>query len=231
MRQRIIDKGVEAGKVRLIPNFVDVQAFTNLPRSNEFSRQQGLEGKFVVSYAGNMGKPQALDMFIRAWAELRDCENLHLLMVGSGSEVQLLKELARELQLRNVTFLPLQPYSLVPLIYATPDLSVVSQSVGTHSDGIPSKVYRIMGSSRAVLAVTSENSDLGELVRTARGGAVVAPNDVPGLVGKIRELAADPEECHRAGERARTFVAARYGRTIVSGQYADLVAEIAARLR
>lgn len=227
MRQRIMDKGVGSEKVRLIPNFVDISTFECLQKGNDFGNKYGLTDKFVISYAGNMGKPQALDVFVRAFGLLSDLPQVHLLMVGSGSEYDRLCSLARMQNMNNVTFLPQQPYSMVPLLYATSDLSIVSQSIGTYLDGIPSKVYRIMGSGRAVLAHTREDSDLGMLVREARAGLIMQSNDPVVIAAQIREAAQRPGDWVIAGESGRAFVASRFSRQLISNQYSELVAEVA----
>jgi colanic acid biosynthesis glycosyl transferase WcaI len=228
MRQRLLTKGVPSDKARLIPNFVDVGLFKELPKRNKFSERHSLAGKFVLTYAGNMGRPQALDAFIHAMAKLTDRPEVHLLMVGSGTEYPRLQQLAAELRLTNVTFLPHQPYTAMPEIYAASDLSIVSQTTGTHSDGIPSKVYRIMGSGRSVFALTDERSDLANLVRDSGGGLVVSSPDASVLARCISEAAARPAHWTECGRRAGCYVEAQFDRRRIAGLYAGLMTELAA---
>lgn len=227
MRQRLISKGVPLGKARLIPNFVDVSLFKELPKRNGFSERHHLADKFLLTYAGNMGRPQALDVFIHAMVKLADHPEVHLLMVGSGTEYPRLQELTAELRLTNVTFLPHQPYTAVPEIYAASDLSIVSQTTGTHSDGIPSKVYRIMGSGRSVLALTDEHSDLAQLVRDSGGGLVISTPDASALALRIAEAAARPVHWEECGRRARRYVEAQFDRRRIAALYVGIVEELA----
>jgi colanic acid biosynthesis glycosyl transferase WcaI len=229
MRRKVIEKGVPEAKVRLVPNFVDLETFAAVPRDNAFARQHGLGGKFVVSYAGNVGKPQGLDVFVEAMDLLRDCPRIHLLMVGGGSEFGRLSARAQELNLPNTTFLPQQEYAVVPLIYGCSDLSVVAQAPGTQADGIPSKVYRIMGSGRAILACTAAESDLAWLVNAAGAGLVAQPETPAALAQLLRAAGERAGDWEAAGQRGREYVADHFSRSKITGQYAALIEEAASQ--
>ena len=109
MRQRILQKSVPPDKVRLIPNFVDIEDIAPLPKANEFSCQHGLKDDFVVTYAGNMGPAQGLETVLEAASLLRHESGLRFLLVGEGILVNRLKDLVRDRGLENVLILPHQP--------------------------------------------------------------------------------------------------------------------------
>jgi colanic acid biosynthesis glycosyl transferase WcaI len=66
MRERLIDKGVPAERIEVIPNWVDTQAITPRPRDNDWAREQELVGKFVVMHSGNVGHAQGLETLVLA---------------------------------------------------------------------------------------------------------------------------------------------------------------------
>ena len=228
MRLRLIEKGVPGRKVALIPNFVDTRGFVPLPKDNAFSREHGLWNKFVVSYAGNMGKPQQLDILVEAAAHLADEPRIHFLLMGSGTETDALRQLAGAKGLRNVTFLQHQPYAVMPLAYAAMDACYVPQAMGTSSDGIPSKVYRILSSARPVLACTDACSDLASLVGEARAGAVVTVADGHLVANAIRNAVGDEAAWAQLGRNGRNHVVAKYDRSVVSGRYHRLICDVVA---
>lgn len=231
MRRRLLEKGVPAGKVALIPNFVDVDSFRLLPKENEFGRMHGLHGKFVVTYAGNMGKPQHLETFLEAAALLQGTNRVHFVLMGNGSERERLVNLAAELQLRNVTFLAQQPYSSMPLAYASSDASYVPQAMGTSSDGVPSKVYRIMAAGCPVVACTDADSDLADLISVAAAGVVVTTADPADLAKVIREAFVNEDDWHCKGKNGRVHVLKYNDRRAVSAQYHDLLRTLLARAK
>ncbi len=228
MRLRLLEKQVPERKLLLAPNFVDSRGFVPQAKDNAFSREHGLWDKFVVSYAGNMGKPQQLDVLVDAAAHLAGNPRIHFLFMGSGTETESLKQRVVAMGLRNVTFLSQQPYAVMPMAYAAMDACYVPQAIGTSSDGIPSKVYRILSSARAVLACTDVGSDLATLVEEARAGAVVTAAD-GGLVAEvIRKAVADETAWAQLGRNGRDYVIAEYDRSVVSGRYHRLILDVVA---
>lgn len=227
MQMRILEKGVPEGKVVLIPNFADTESFRPLPRDNSFSRRQGLSDKFVVSYAGNMGKPQHLDVLLRAAARLKQEAQIRFLFIGDGAERATLLELAHSMNLANVCFLPYQSYSLMNEIYAASDVSYVPQAAGTSSDGVPSKVYRIMACGRPVLAATDPGSDLAMMVAESSGGTVVVATSEEKVTEAILGAFRNRSEWSSRGERARDYIVSNYSRSKITRRYHDLLNHVA----
>jgi colanic acid biosynthesis glycosyl transferase WcaI len=228
MRDRLIEKGVPSAKVQVIPNFVDLDRLVPAPRANDFSSRHQLEDAFTLTYAGNMGPAQGLDIVIEAARLLLAADgNIRFLLIGEGVLRELLATSARALPLENVTVLPYQPSSMMPQIYGASDICLVPQAAATGFDAIPSKVYRIMASARPLIAVTDRRSDLATLVRDARCGMVVEPGDAPGLVDVVRQAAARRREWEEMGLRGRAHVSVHYSRQVVSARYDTLLRAIA----
>ena len=226
MRRRLLDKGVPAAKIRVIPNFVDVTDMAPLAKANPFSLEHGLDRAFVVTYAGNMGPAQGLETVLDAAVLLRDQPQLKFVLVGEGGLHDRLKAIARERDLDNVLILPHQSYALVPQIYATSDVCLVPLAPDTGFDAIPSKVYRIMACARPVLASADPDSDLAELVRLARCGLVVPPRSPETLAEAVSEAMRIVSRCRAMGEAGRAHVIAHYARESISPQYEALVREM-----
>lgn len=225
MRERLLQKGVPGDKVRVVPNFVDVNELEPLPKDNAFSRQYKVHDRFVISYAGNLGPAQGLETFIQAACLLRDESSIHFMIMGDGILRETLQQRVSELALHNLTFLPHQPYSLVPLIYASSDLNLVPQAAETGFDAVPSKVYRIMACERPVLAVTDPSSDLGQLVLSAQCGAIAAPSAADALSEIIRAASSNQDLWRQMGKAGRRHVVENYARAVVTDRYLALVQE------
>lgn len=231
MGKHVLARVVNKDRVRVIPNFVDNNDFRPLSKVNAFSLRHDLHDKFVVSYAGNMGKPQGLDTLIDAAFLLRNESGIHFLLMGDGSERFALIEQARMLQLTNATFLEYQPYSTMAEAYASADVHFVSQALGTSGDGIPSKIYRIMACAKPVIVCTENDSDLARLVKSADSGIVVPAGDAATLEQVIRNAYEQQENWLEKGLKARIVVLDRYSRAAVCSQYNQLIIELARRNR
>ncbi len=222
MKARLVEKGVPSAKVRVFPNFVDVGDLKPAPKDNPFSREFGLTNAFSVSYAGNLGPAQGLDVVLDAAALLQDETGIRFVIVGEGIVREALRQRIERERLRNCLLLPYQPYSRMLDLYAASDMSLVPQAAQTGCDAIPSKVYRIMACGRPVVALTDTDSDLARLVRESGGGIVLPPRDPARLAAAIRAAAGEPEGTRAMGVAARQHVLERYERHIVTRQYQDL---------
>lgn len=223
MQKKLDDRVTDKRKLHLIPNFVKTDDFAADIDAGSFRHQHGLEGKFVVCYAGNIGKPQNIDLLIAAAAAMQEVSRLAVVIVGNGSERERLERNVREMKLGNVFFLGQRPYSEMPMIYAATDLAYVPQAIGISDDGIPSKVYRILGAGRPVLACTERESDLAILIRDASAGYIAVSNSVEEVVDILRQAERDAALLARMGRQGLDFVRTRYSLKTVSEKYDELV--------
>jgi colanic acid biosynthesis glycosyl transferase WcaI len=222
MRQNLLEKGVTEDKLEVIPNFVDIEDLSQLPKDNEFSRMYAVQNKFAVSYAGNLGVPQGLNIFLEAADLLRHESGIRFMMMGDGMQREALRRGIKKLSLENFILLPHQPYSLVPLIYASSDANLVPQAAETGFDAVPSKVYRIMACSRPVIAVTDPSSDLARLVNDAGCGVVVPPGSGLQLAETILWAYRNQEKWLKMGEAGRLHVVQHYARKAITDRYEEL---------
>jgi colanic acid biosynthesis glycosyl transferase WcaI len=211
-----IKERVAPNKVHHIPNFVDLSDVKTVARDNEFAKTYDLQNRFVVTYAGNMGVPQNLGVLIDLAKAL---PNLTVLFVGDGGDAARLKQLAENVE--NVRFVPYQPLSRMPEIYACSDLFYVGQDPKACSDGIPSKIYRILGYKKPLLVLTAPNSDLAQFVTTAKSGILLSENHTQ-AVEQLRTLMEQPETLKTMGVEGYDYVANVFARPIISQQYETL---------
>jgi colanic acid biosynthesis glycosyl transferase WcaI len=227
MRERIVAKGIAPTKVRLIPNFVDTATIAERPKDNPFSRAHGLHDRFVVMYAGNIGRAQGLEVLLDAAALTGDRKDIVYAIVGEGALRAELMEAARARSLGNVTFVEQQPYERVPDIYGASDVNVVPLAESLVDDAVPSKVYRIMAARRPVLAIVDSRSDVARIVEDARAGWVVPPGDATALATVIRRIA--DEGVGNRGELGRGYAQSNVERAICRRHRGALFDEAAER--
>lgn len=225
-RANLLRKGVPPQKVTIIPNFVDVDFIRPLSLDNGFRHRFGLDGRFVVLYAGNLGHSQNLEHILECATLLQDQDGTTFVIVGNGSRKPYLETLAQQMALSNVCFVPFQPREDVPEIYAAADISVVTLKKGIALDSVPSKVYTIMASARPVVAAVDPGSDTWRLVEQAQCGICIPPEDPHALAAAIRTLYADPALRERLGRNGRGHVVQHYTRQAVARQYHELLTSL-----
>ncbi len=231
MRERLRGKGVPDQQLAVIPNFVDVDVLSVVAAPNGFSREFALDGRFVVTYAGNIGPAQGLESLLDAAPLLSDLPDVVIALIGDGSLASAFAERIRRDRLENVRLIPYQPFARVPEIYGASDLSVVAQAVATGADAVPSKLYRIMACGRAVLAVTDPRSDVAALVTDAGCGYVVPHGQPVAIADAVRQALAHRSTLPAMGERGRSRVLAQFERRVVTARYDALLRDVIAEHR
>ena len=229
IQANLLSKGVPAGKVRVIPNFADADRVRPLPRDNDFARREGLSGRFVVMYAGNLGNSQPVEVVLEAARLLAGEDEIRFVIVGNPGRIEGLRAQAAARGLGNVHWLPFQPVARVPEMYAAADvhLVVLRREIGFES--APSKAYTIMAAGRPMIASVARTADTADLVTAAECGVWAPPEDPAALAEAVRRLKADPALRERMGGNARRAVEARFTRQIVAAQYVELLAPLVKR--
>lgn len=225
-KQNLIDKGVNANKIQVIANFVDLEFILPGLKSNQFSTSQGLSDKFVVLYAGNFGLTQDFETVLSAAGELKGIKEVHFLIVGGGVKKTWLESKIKDEKLDNVTLLPYQPRSMIPDLYAAADVCLIPMLKGADQGTFPSKIYTIMAASKAVIASAAGDSELAQTTRTAENGWVILTGDSMELAETIQEAYQNPGQTRIMGEKGREYVAAKHSPEIIAQQYDDLFREI-----
>lgn len=220
-------KPVTPKAIELIPNFVDIEEIQPGEKQNLLSHELGLANKFVVLYAGNLGQTQSFDTLLTVAEQLRDHPDIRFLIVGGGTRREYIEQRVGAQNLVNVTLLPYQPRRRVPEIYATCDVGLVPLMRGTAETTLPSKLYTIMASGRAVIAAVDEDSDIVATVREANCGFTLPPDDADALRAAILAGAADQAQLRQYGANGRRYAEAHFSRQSVSGLYDAMVRRLA----
>lgn len=195
--------GVDAGKISVVPSWSPVDFPVHAAaEATRLWRRLGLERKFVVQYSGNMGLWHDLRTIVEAAAVLRDEPGVHFLMIGDGRRRAEAEQLSIQLGLKNLTWLPFQPAEELGDSLACCHAAIVSQRAGLEGVAVPSKLYGILASGRAVLAQVPANSEAARVVRERDCGIVISPGDAPALAAAIRQLQDDPASTERMGRLA-----------------------------
>ena len=229
MKKNLLNKQVPEHKITVIPNWADVEYIRPCPGENSFRKAHNLEGRFVVLFAGNLGFISMLENVLDAAQMLKDLPNILFLIVGEGNAKPALLEKAGQLGLGNVRFLTTQPKSRLPEMLGAADLSLVTLNRRLGQLNVPSKTYSLMASARPVLAAVPDDSEIARLVKQARCGVCVPPEDPESLAGAIRDLSRKPEHLQTLGANGRRYVIGHFGRKTLTARYRRLLHDVARR--
>lgn len=220
MKQRVIDKGAKPDRVWLFPNWAELDRIKPQERYNEFRTAQHVEpDSILVMYAGNMGEKQGLEVAVRAAELLVDEADICFILAGSGGARSKLEGLVKDLGIRNVSFLGVQPSEVLPQMLAAADIHLVVQKREAADLVMPSKLTNILAAGRASVVTADPDTALGMTVEENDLGIVAPPGDPTALAEAIRALARNEERRRQCGERARAYADQHLDRDQILGRF------------
>lgn len=227
-KKNIMAKGVPEDKIVVVYNWVDQNKVVDVPREeNKLFDAYGLErSKFYITYNGNIGLTQNMDMLLDVAKELQEeYEDIHFVLVGNGAYLDEVKRKVADQQLENVHLLPFQPYEDISHVFSLGDASLVISKPGVGANSVPSKTWSIMSASRPVLANFDEN-ELKTIIENNHCGIFTKAGDKDAFKESILTLYNHRELCKEYGRNGRKFVLDNLTREVGTQKYVDVIKEV-----
>lgn len=214
-------------RVHVITNWADLEEILPAHRAhNVLLKKLNLADKFVVQYAGNIGRMHGLEVLLEAAKILKGRTDIHFLLVGSGAKKQWLESLAKKEGLNDVSFLSPQPRSDLADVLNASDVAIISFIPGMAGVSVPSKMYNILAAGKPIIALVDHDSETAMVVREEQIGWVVPPGR-PDLVAAALEEASGDRQCLlEMGKRARAAAEGKYSFQRVIESYRELLENV-----
>ena len=221
-KRHIAGRGVNQEKISLITNGADLELFRMLPMENGFRKEQGLEGKFVVSYVGTHGMAHGLDTVFETACTIKDESNIVFLLVGDGAEKARLLEEKQKLGLSNVIMLPQQKKEKMPeIIAASNACMVLLKKTDLFKTVIPSKIFESMAMEKPI--ILGVDGECREIIEEGDCGICIEPENAQALADAVLNLYEDKELAKRLGRNGSSFVRKSYDREMLAMEYLKLL--------
>lgn len=223
-KKNILAKGVVEDKISVVYNWVDEQAVVDVPRAENklFDKYELDRTKFYITYCGNLGLSQNLEMLCLSAQQLKDYKDIEFVLIGNGAYKDELLKVIAEKKLTNIKLLPFQPYEDISHVFSLGDVSLVISKPGTGNGCVPSKTWSIMSASRPVLANFDE-SELQSIIEDNKCGIFTLAGDEKAFVDSILFLYQNREQCKAYGENGRKFVMKNLTKEIGTSKYVDVI--------
>lgn len=211
--------------VHVIPMAVatDVLKPRNRRNNPACERMRVSEDALVVMYSGNLGSSHGLDALLGAAERLKSDSRFRFLVVGQGLGRPAIERQIAARTLTNVALHDPVPWTEVPDLLSLADVAVVAQAPGTEHLAVPSKTYSSLAVGSAILALTSFDSDLADVVKQHSVGAVHSMNDVDGVLSTLTRWATDSKLLTDTKRRARRLAETHYSNEAVVNAWAALL--------
>ncbi|HWZ49448.1 MAG TPA: TIGR04063 family PEP-CTERM/XrtA system glycosyltransferase [Herbaspirillum sp.] len=194
LRNDILQRGIPADKVTVIPNAVNIEDFMAGQSSDaQLAKDLGLEGKLLLGFIGSFYAYEGLPVLLHALPRmLAQNPDVRVLLVGGGAQEEALKALAAQLNVADkVIFTGRVPHDQVQRYYNLSDVLVYPRLKMRLTDLVtPLKPLEAMAQGRLVVA-----SDVGghkELIDDGKSGMLFKAGDPDALAEKVLALLAAP---------------------------------------
>lgn len=208
LRSDIVARGIAAERITVIPNAVDIEAFSVEGQSDLALKQQlGLNNARVLGFIGSFYAYEGLHLLLQALPLiLARAPDVRILLVGGGPQNETLQALAAQLGIADkVVFSGRVPHDAVQRYYDLIDVLVYPRvSMRLTELVTPLKPLEAMAQGRLLVA-----SDVGghrELIEDGRTGVLFKAGDPAALAEKVLSLLADAARWPALRGQARHFV-------------------------
>jgi glycosyltransferase involved in cell wall biosynthesis len=219
---QIVDRFIEKDKLKILPNFVDIDLYKPLSQDVElpipFKKDPH---KVRLLYAGNIGFYQDWEPILFAAKKLRDT-NIEFWIIGEGVKKEFLMKEVEKNNLTNIKVLPYQDRELMPLINSFADIHFISISKEMEQEGFPSKVYTIMACSKPMIVITGENTPLYNFLKPLNCSILISNNRNEEFVHSITELANNECKKQELAQNGYDIIQQYYTKEKVVAQYLNL---------
>jgi len=210
MRGNLIDRGVPADRISVVPNGVDAEKFVPRERDRELGLRLDLAtDEPVIGYIGSFVEYEGLDDLIEAAAVLAARgSRFRLLLVGDGLSAPDLRGRIDAAGLSHRTVLTGRvPHEDIARYYSLVDVCAFPRKPWEVCELVsPLKPFEAMAQEKAV--VVSGTAALREMVSDGETGLVFDAGSVPALADALERLLADRGLRQRLGGAARQWILA-----------------------
>ncbi len=207
---RLRQWGKESGKIRVVPNGVDLQEFAGLGPRASYRPAEIPSGSFVVGFAGSLKPWHGVSVLVAAFAKIasRDA-GARLVIVGTGPfENEIRNEVANRGLGDRVVMAGAVPHGDVPRWLRAMDVAVAPFLPTDDFYFSPIKIFEYMASGTCVVA--SELGQIADVIKGGVNGVLCKPGDVDDLAAALDRLRSDPDLRHSMERRAQDDVRARF---------------------
>lgn len=219
-----------AKRVELIPNGADPVMFDPADDGAAFRQEHGLEGKFIVLYAGAHGLSNDLGVVLQAAEMLRDHAQVIFVFVGDGKEKPALQAQAQSAGLGNVLFLPpVAKQSMNRMLAAADACIAILKPIALYKTTYPNKVFDYMAAGKPVLLAI--DGVIRQVMEQAGAGIFCQPGEPSALARGVLAMESDRQQTCQMGAAGRLHVERFFSRQMLAEQFEQVLIRLRGQKR
>lgn len=224
-KERQVKLNKDESKTSVIYNWIDTNEFYPInKRDNYLFDKFNLDReKFYITYCGNLGIPQNVEILIDAAKQLEYIKDLQFVIFGNGVRKKKIEEYLKNSKIQNCILLPLQPLKEAKYVYSLGEVGVVIGKTGTSNNGFPSKTWSILAAGQAIISCFDINSELSQFIKEGNCGIAIEPDSSDKLKEAILELYNNRKKTKEYGENAIKYVKKKFSREKATNDFLKII--------
>ena len=197
-------------RIEYYPNSVDKAFYAPAPLAQGLPKIPSLDSGFTVLFAGNVGTAQSVETILEAGANLVEFPLIKIVILGSGSKLEWLREQINTKKLKNIFLEGRFPMETMPHIMRQASVLLVSLTAEPiFSLTVPNKIQAYLAVGKPIIA--SLNGEGARIVEEAKAGLTVPAEDSESLASAILHLyRSPPSNLEQMGSNGRLFFKSNY---------------------
>lgn len=202
--------------IEICPNTINPIILEKTKEKNQIRARYNLPlDKIILIYGGNFGKPQNVDYIINVLKDNENNNEIHFVMVGSGTDFFKIKEYKNEVTSEFFTVLDnLNKREYAELLDAC-DVGLIFLDHRFTIPNFPSRVLDYMNHEIPVLAATDVNSDIGQVIVNGNFGWWCESSDIKTYKEVIALILLEKDMLSTMGKNGKIYLE-KYYRTEIA---------------
>ena len=215
--------GVLKDKTHVIHNWAPIDEVPLFPKSNPWSRENGLDRKFCFIYTGTLGMKHNPELVIKLALGFKHRDDVRIVVITEGLGADYLKSEIEKRGLNNFIIMPFQSFEAMPMVLAAADilLAILEPDAGVFA--VPSKVLTYLCSQRPLLLSVPPENLAARIVKNNKAGIVVSPSDSDAFFGASEALFSDNDLRLNLAKNGRAYAEKAFDIDKITDRFEEII--------
>lgn len=206
------NKFLNKDKVEIFPNAIKpINRIEKKEKDLEIFKKYNIPiNSTIFIYGGNLGKPQGIDFLLEVVDNFYKIEKGYLLIIGSGTEYDRIKEHIENTNPKKVSLFNRLPKEEYDKLVKLADVGLIFLDRRFTIPNFPSRLTSYMENSLPILAATDKNTDLKDVLIESKSGFWCESGDIDTFIRYAQKLSEDSDIRNKMGLNGRLYLEENY---------------------
>ena len=218
-KKDLINRGINHSKIEVVENGVNLENFTI---KNTFKKNLNLRNKFIIGYIGTIGMAHGIEFIVNSIPNIK-IKNIHFLIIGDGSRVGKIKDIANKKSINNITIMKAVPRNEILGIYSQIDVALVNLNKSdSFKKVIPSKIFEAAACEKPILLGVEGESE--RIIKKFNAGICFKPENSTSFETAIKKIR--DSKNYKKYQHGCKKLAAKYSREVLAKKMFSIIKDI-----